>query len=42
MCSGKELPIRGLPDALREGSVNEIYFECEPSIDVSSFSRDGQ
>ena len=42
MCSGKELPIRGLPDALREGSVNEIYLECEPSTDLFGFSRDGQ
>ena len=41
MCSGKELPIRGLPDALREGSVGESYSECELSANVSGFSRDG-
>ena len=41
MCSGKELLIRGLPDALREGSVDESYLECEPLANMSSFSRDG-
>ena len=42
MCSGKELPIKGLLDALREGSVDQSYLECESSTNVFGFSRDGQ
>ena len=41
MYSGKALPIRGLPGALIEGSVDESYLECELFVGVSGFSRDG-